>query len=384
MIDIIKKRCTGCTACFNVCPKQCISMKSDEEGFLYPIVNNSKCINCGLCEKVCPIITGKVSSESSLQLAYAAKNKSDNIRLHSTSGGVFSIISEYIIKQHGIVVGAAFSKDFKEVHHIIIDNADDIKLLRGSKYVQSYLTDIFCYVKKYLDEDRYVLFSGTPCQIGGLISFLGKDYEKLLTVDLICHGVPSPKIWKIYLSEIEKKYKSNAVYVNFRNKDSGWSNYSINIKLANQKEYKKFMSDDLYLQGFVNNLYLRPSCHECTYKTLQRQSDMTLGDFWGINDILPGMNDEKGTSLILIHTSKGLNLFHELLQFIEYKEVNINKALIKNPSATISALQTKKRKQFWDNYQNGLKKSINKLIDVSIWLRLKIKLYRILSKYLKI
>lgn len=144
------------------------------------------------------------------------------------------------------------------------------------------------------------------------------------------------------------------------------------------------MSDDLYLQGFVNNLYLRPSCHECTYKTLQRQSDMTLGDFWGINDILPGMNDEKGTSLILIHTSKGLNLFHELLQFIEYKEVNINKALIKNPSATISALQTKKRKQFWDNYQNGLKKSINKLIDVSIWLRLKIKLYRILSKYLKI
>ena len=234
MIEIENKtKCSGCHACANACPKNCISMTSDEEGFWYPQVDKSKCIDCGLCEKICPIIHKWQPDNSRTTTAMAAINTNEEIRLKSSSGGLFTLIAENIIDQGGVVFGAAFTDDFKSVRHICVDNIADLDKLRGSKYVQSKIGDTYKQAKEYLDSGRKVLFTGTPCQLGGLYSYLRKPYENLFTQDIICHGVPSPMVWERYVDFREKKSASSTQRMFFRHKKYGWKTFAVLFEFSN-------------------------------------------------------------------------------------------------------------------------------------------------------
>lgn len=282
MIEIIQKeKCSGCHGCVNACPKHCITMHPDTEGFWYPQINKEQCIACGLCEKVCPIIRKNESDDHFTTKAMAAINQDEEIRLKSSSGGVFTLIAEEIIKQGGAVFGAAFSEDFKSVHHICVDTVEGLDKLRGSKYVQSRIGDTYKQAKAFLEEGKKVLFTGTPCQISGLYAYLAKPYENLYTQDLICHGTPSPMVWKKYVEYREQKAASKTQRMFFRHKQYGWKTYAVLFEFANNTAYGKTLHEDAFMKVFLSNICLRPSCYACSFKTLHRESDLTLADFWG-------------------------------------------------------------------------------------------------------
>lgn len=350
MIEIKdKKDCCGCYACYNICPKQCITMKVDEEGFWYPVIEQNKCINCNLCEKICPVIN-PIDRNTSLKLSYAMKNKDEEIRLRSSSGGMFYLLAENIIRQNGVVYGAGFDGDFS-VKHIKINKEQEIGLLQGSKYLQSSIGNTYVQVKKDLEGDKKVLFTGTPCQIEGLKNFLRKDYINLFTMDFICHGVPSPMIWKEYLNEIRDNKQGEIKTVYFRDKKLGWKLFSLKI-IFDKDTYINDLNQDLYMKGFLQDLYLRPSCYNCKFKKINRLSDITVADFWGIEKVLPKMDDDKGTSLIIIHTDKGKQLFDILFDKMIVNEVNMNEALKYNPSMIKSVKYNEKRKEFFERFIN--------------------------------
>lgn len=302
MIQIIaKQKCCGCSACQIVCPKRCIKMEPDIEGFLYPCVNMELCIECGLCEQVCPELN---ESEAKKPLkTYAATNPDEEIRLKSSSGGMFSLLSERIILQDGVVFGACFDRDFT-VRHDYTETIDGLAAFRGSKYLQSMVKRQFLKTRQFLEEGRKVLFSGTPCQISGLKRYLRKDYDNLIAIDFICHGVPSPAVWKKYLAT----HHSNPGKVNFRDKRNGWKQYGVAIVSTDGSEEFTCCQENRYMQMFLSDLNLRPSCYACPAKGGMSMSDITLGDFWGIEKINPDIDDDKGLSLVLIHTDKGDSL----------------------------------------------------------------------------
>lgn len=358
MIEIKEKEdCCGCYACYNICPKECITMESDNEGFWYPNIDKNKCINCNLCEKVCPIIN-PVKRNDSKKIAYAGMNKDEQIRIKSSSGGIFSILAEYIIKNNGIVYGAGFDEDFN-VKHIKITSLQDIELLRGSKYVQSRTNDIFKSIKFDLKNNKMVLFTGTPCQVAGLQSFLQKKYDNLILMDIVCHGVPSPLVWQQYIDELKQNYKQDIKSIYFRDKSTGWKTYSVKF-LFDKDEYKNFGFKDIYMKGFLNDIYLRPSCYNCNFKGIERISDITVADFWGIENILPKIDDDKGTSLIVIHSEKGKQLFDELSETMIFNEVDLNEAIKYNPSMISSVKYNEKRDAFFIELNSG--KSLIELI----------------------
>lgn len=342
-----KSKCSGCSACFNICPKRCIEMLADSEGFLYPKVNKSECINCGKCEKACPIINSECENENSMQVGFAAYCKDVHLRRQSSSGGIFSLLAEHIISCGGVVFGAAFSDDCKSVFHTFAEKTEELGKFRGSKYAQSSLDDSFKLAKMFLDSGRMVLFTGTPCQISGLYSFLGKDYDRLFTQDLICHGVPSPLIWKKYVESKEDGYCSTAKKVCFRNKQNSWKRYSLSIDFESGRQYIREFNEDLFMQGFLKNIFLRPSCYCCEFKTVNRMADITLADFWGIQDILPDMDDERGTSFVWIHSEKGKGLFDCICANTVYKPIDTEQALARNTSAIKSAALPVKRQLFF-------------------------------------
>lgn len=347
MINIInKEKCSGCHACAAACPKECISMERDEEGFLYPRVDKDKCINCQLCEKSCPII--EKNAHSLDVCAYAIKNRDDEIRMQSSSGGIFTAIATKVILDGGVVFGAAFDSSFN-VHHICVESVEELSRLRGSKYVQSTIGNTYKQAKEMLDSERFVYFTGTPCQIEGLLKYLGREYENLLTSDIVCHGVPSPMVWQLYL---RSKSDSCVKYASFRDKSEGWGNYSVVISFENSPEYKALASNDMYIKAFLSDLCLRPSCYSCAFKSKNRASDLTLADFWGIEKVLPELNDNKGTSLVLVHGKKGKKLLDDISEYIEIKEVDLDKALIYNPSATVSSSKPQKREEFIKNIRS--------------------------------
>ena len=333
-----KSRCSGCHACANACPKNCIQMISDEEGFRYPQVDKEKCINCGLCEKVCPIIHKWQPDDSRTTTAMAAINLNEEIRLKSSSGGIFTLIAEEIINQGGVVFGAAFADDFRSVHHICVDNTDDLEKLRGSKYVQSKIGDTYKQAKDFLDSGRKVLFTGTPCQIGGLYSYLRKPYENLFTQDIICHGVPSPMVWEKYVDEREKKAASKTQRMFFRHKKYGWKTFAVLFEFSNNTAYIKNLREDSFMRAFLTNTCLRPSCYDCSFKTVKRQADITLADFWGIQNVLPEMDDDKGTSLVLVHSDKGQQMLKILSDRMNCKPVDCD-VVEKYNSAGIKSCQ---------------------------------------------
>ncbi len=381
MISVCDKtNCTGCFACANICPKQCINMTADNEGFLYPVVNVSLCINCGLCEKICPLLNAKTASDGRETKAYAAISKDEKIRLASSSGGLFTLIAESILDKDGVVFGAAFDEDFNVIHTYTEEKAG-LELFRGSKYVQSVIGETYKQAKEFLENGRTVLFTGTPCQIGGLYAYLGKNYENLITQDLICHGVPSPAVWRKYLEYRECVSRAGARGISFRRKTCGWKKFYVSFEFSNDTEYVSKLTDDPYMQAFLSNLCLRPSCYDCSFKTKHRQADITLADFWGIQNFLPEMDDDKGTSLVVLHSDKGINVFEKIKNEITFKEVPLDNAIAYNSSMVKSVDMPKKRKTFMNDIQIGpFDKVVKKYRSVSFYGKLKTKLKTILRK----
>lgn len=338
-----KGACTGCAACLNICSKGAISMRENDEGFLYPYVDEAKCIHCGICYKICPAMHPVYSNVEAPE-CYAVMGD-DRLREVSSSGGMFSIIAENILNDKGYVCGAAFGKNNTTVRHIIISSKRKLPLLRGSKYIQSEIGNVYSEIKKLLLKNRKVFFVGCPCQVAGLKSFLGKDYENLLTADLVCHGVPSHMIFEKFVSDLPDKSKIK--YVNFRQKkEYGWTP-TMQIKYADGKEYYKPRWECDYYKAFLSIMACRKSCGDCKFNRLPRQGDFTLADFWGIGEQYPELDDGKGTSLVLLNSNKAQRCFAEIKGKLKaYSLVDINIARKANGNVFGSSREHRERERF--------------------------------------
>lgn len=374
MINIKHKQdCCGCSACVQRCPKQCILLHEDEEGFLYPKVEQEICIDCGLCEKVCPVLH---QAEERVPLeVYAAKNPNEQIRMESSSGGIFTQLAEQTIDSGGVVFGVKWNEHFEAVH-AYTETKEDLAAFRGSKYVQSQVGETFKQAEQFLKQGRQVLFSGVPCQIAGLKKFLKKEYDNLLSVDIICHGSPSPGVFRWYMSEQIQKLRYGAIrqsqqlpllqipsidvvaqqngikikQINFRDKSTGWKSYSFQLQyedwdIKNTKTYTLIADKNSYMRGFLKDLYLRPSCYSCSAKLGKSGSDITLGDFWGIQRIMPEIDDNRGVSAVLINTLKGKNAL--LTINAELHKTSYDALCVNNPALVVSCRIPTDRKIFF-------------------------------------
>lgn len=322
-------------------------MREDNEGFLYPHVDKSQCIDCRKCEKVCPILNKSELESGDIQV-YACKNRNEDVREKSSSGGLFFLLAEQVINAGGVVFGAVLDKEFRVVHDEA-KSIEEVSAMRGSKYVQSQIDRTYNRVKEYLIHDKFVLFSGTPCQISGLKRFLYQNYDKLITVDIICHGVPSQKVFDRYLQYIKKEHTHRIKNICFREKTEGWKKYGMSVLLSNGRKINHSLTDDLFLKGFLNNLYLRPSCHNCDFKDQTDVADITLGDYWGIETLYPDFDDDKGVSAVITRTEKGRVLFHKVKSGIIYKSSTFEHAARYNPCLNSSVKPHKHRKKFFEN-----------------------------------
>lgn len=356
-----KKNCTSCFACYNICPKNAIIMKEDKEGFKYPVIDEEKCVKCGLCEKVCPVINSRLKLEREEKPeVYAAWSKDEFTRIDSTSGGVFSEFARNIYHKGGYVCGAIYNKE-NMVEHILSNDENDLDNIRSSKYLQSDINNIYKKIKEKLEADKIVLMCGSPCQIAGLYNFLGKEYVNLYTCDFICRGMNSPKIFKGYLKSLESKYNSKVKKIKFKNKIHGWHNFSTRIDFENGKKYIGGRYVDSYMLGYLRyNAFMRPSCYDCKFKGLPKKSDITLADFWGIENIAPEMDENKGTSMILINSSKGKLLFDEIKANIKYKQIKSDKVFKDNVCNTTSPEKTEARRKVFENIDNMTYEELNK------------------------
>lgn len=349
MLNVEKENCCGCSACIHACPKHCISFKTDEEGFDYPEIERSSCIGCGMCRKVCPFQISE-PARSFIPEAYGIKVLDSDILRESSSGGAFTLLAEKIIEEKGIVYGAAMKCDMKGTHHIRVSSLQNLYLLRGSKYLQSEMGDCFKMVKKDLDHGRVVLFSGVPCQINGLRLYLDKNYDKLFCLEVICHGVPSPLLWRRYVQQIETQYQSKVLKVDFRNKKFGWNQFGLFLDGENISQYKS-LEQDSYLQMFLKNYCLRPSCYSCSSKSIESMADITVADFWGVHRILPELDDDRGTSLVLLQTDKGKELFEEVKDLVICYAVDFKGAIQSNPAYYQSAVRPLEREHFFQELE---------------------------------
>lgn len=343
-----KSKCCGCGACASVCPKKSIEMKSDEEGFRYPVIDAVSCINCGLCERVCLFEKKKEISVGGAVVG--AKALDESIRRESSSGGIFSVIAQHILAEGGSVFGATMSSDCKSVRHIMIESEQDLWKLRGSKYLQSDINDSYFIAREKLLAGRKVVFSGTPCQVAGLKAFLRREYDNLLTVEVICHGVPSPLLWNKYILYKEGTSEGKIVSVNFRAKNRGWKNFGLVEKQSDGKTVFSDLNKNTYLRFFLNNFCLRPSCFECTTRCV---ADIILGDFWGIDELIPDKDDDKGTSLVVLNSEKGTSFWKLLNNEIESFPVRFEDAIKYNPAMISSASPSAYRDEFFVDLKNS-------------------------------
>ena len=378
-----KKDCCGCNACVQRCPKQCITMHADNEGFLYPVVNTEKCIDCGLCEKVCPVINQEEPQEPIK--VFAAYNKDEKIREQSSSGGIFTLLAEETIKKGGVVFGVKFNREWMPEFGYT-ETIEGIAPFRGSKYTQAIVGNAYKHAEDFLKIGRFVLFSGTPCQIAGLRRYLRKEYSNLLTVDIICHGVPSPKVWDMYLKEtcpkllkstpdekiqsvspIGETYKSCIEAISFRSKITGWKKFSFLLKLnfptcdgKNTVVFTESLGKNNFMRAFLSDTILRPSCYACPTKHGKSHSDITIADAWGIEHIAKQYDDDKGACYILENTDKG----KAAMSIQEYHHLDVDFQLIKryNPAWMISAKPYYKQKLFY-KLLSSQQKSLNEILD---------------------
>ena len=368
MIQITnKKDCSGCGACANICPKNCIRMERDEMGFAYPVVDADSCINCGRCEVVCPILNP--AKENSPRAVLGAKNRDEAVRSTSSSGGTFFELAKATISRGGIVYGCALDEKLV-ARHIGVDTVDDLSALKGSKYVQSDVGTIYREVKKYLTEGREVLYSGTPCQIAGLKNYLGKEYDKLLLIDVLCHGVPSPGVFEDYLAYLGERFGSRPISVNFRNKEKSWKRLYFEVIFENGKRYFTFCGYDRYMSMFLNNISLRPSCYDCRFTTVNRQGDITLGDFWGIGRKYPERDDDKGISLIIVNTEKGERAYGEIVTNLDAFDSDIDTA---KAGQLILYASVKKHTRYDEFFRLYEEKGIKEAVEATVYIPGKIK-----------
>ena len=349
MINIYDRHnCCGCSACVQSCPQQCMSFYEDSKGFRYPLANKELCIDCGLCEKVCPMLNRNKAVEP--QFVCAAMNPSEEVRLKSSSGGLFTMLAGRTLSEKGVVFGARFNDKWEVVHDYVDGSASidsplsALSVFRGAKYSQSIIGESYKQTRDFLENDKKVLFSGTGCQIAGLKLFLRKEYENLTTVEIACHGVPSPKVWKEYVKKVSGGQPLTSIV--FRDKRNGWNGYGLSFVGADGKEikYEKASNND-FMRCFLNDLCVRPSCSNCPAKAGASGADILIGDFWGIDRMHPEMHDNKGCSLVIAHTAKGKRLFKSL--GAKYLETTHEEAYRYNPCIVNSSQESRYAPIFW-------------------------------------
>lgn len=348
-----KAQCCGCNACGDVCAKHAITFKTDNEGFWYPEVNKDLCTDCGLCEKVCPVMNVEEMRHNDFETpkCYAANHKNLEIRFDSTSGGAFTALAEDVYKKGGFVGGAIYNEDWS-ARHYISGNKEDLKKLRSSKYLQSNAEGFFLQVRECCETGKPVLVCGTPCQMVALRRYLRKDYENLVIVDFICHSIASPKAHRKYFDYLEEKFNSKAIYFKAKNKELGWRSLTKTTRFANGKSHYGVWGQDYYSRAYHSNMINRPSCYECKFKGYPRMSDITLADFWDKKNVAKKLDDNIGTSAVIINSEKGLNAFKSaskkmLVQEISIKDIEpSNQALLKS-----ALLPSYDRKQFFEDLE---------------------------------
>jgi coenzyme F420-reducing hydrogenase beta subunit len=371
-----QKLCCACGACLQACPVKCITFIHDAEGFEYPSVNQAICTKCGRCEQVCPVLKPYESQET--LSAYGVINTDKKVRLESSSGGVFHVLANEVLRDGGIVVGAMFNENFTLRHQCITDSSM-LQHLCGSKYIQSSNTQAFCQVRDYLKQNKKVLFTGTPCQVAGLRRFLGQDYPTLLTADFFCHGVPSPKVWQRFLDEVlaQKNLSyEDVASISFRNKDKGWREYQFVMKLKSGQQVAISHRRNAYQRAFDENLTLRPSCYNCPARAGRSHSDLTLADFWDVARVRPDIDDNKGVSLVLFNTQRGKEaLNHDgLICF----NTDVEEALRHNSAFRAEhSIPHPQRTHFFEQLSSAA--SVAALIEQSLYLPLRQRLTKELS-----
>lgn len=376
---LTEDKCCGCTACYAVCTKNCIKMVRNNEGFLYPYIDNDKCIGCNLCEKVCPILNKKNGSFPIRSVVIRAKN--EETVLNSASGGFTTPLANYVIKNDGLVFGAILD-DSNIVKHVKIDNTKNVHLIRGSKYVQSNLNNSYQEIREYLINGKQVLFIGTPCQVYGLKNFLLQDYENLITVDLVCKGVASPKFWGNYLRNKEKTENSKINHINFRKKNRGYHSTDMEIQFENNSIYAENKTD-YFMRSYINSICMRKSCYQCNFKGLERCSDFTIFDAWHAAKYTSiKKDDDKGYTNVLIHTQKGEKVLNNISNQIFIYESNMEKAVEYDGIMISNSTEFKEqRNEFYEILdREGLNRTINLLLPVTANEILLDKLKKILYK----
>lgn len=355
---IEKKYCTGCSACHDICPNNCIEMRTDNEGFLYPYIIKENCKSCDKCLQVCPATKNKKSMFREPQ-CYIAWNCDDNIRALSTSGGLFSAMADKVISKGGAVVGAAFDQSF-HLRHTVANNWQDCLLMTGSKYLQSDTRGIYRQVKDYLNNGSRILFTGTACQVAGLNAFLNKEYDLLITCEIICHGVPSPEVFKKYLFYLETKIKDKVVYYQFRSKKHGWSKLAVSVKYAKGKIKTYRTRYCPYHTWFGRHFSVRPSCYQCLYRDINRVADITIGDFWGIERYRLDIDRDKGISVVLANSKKGLCCLNEIKEKLYIEQCPFDWVLGKNQYLIKDYPIPVKREAFFSDYERMSMKELIK------------------------
>lgn len=354
MIQITNKvECCGCNACGDACAHGAITFKTDIEGFWYPEVDKAKCVDCGLCERVCPILHHADGIERYQEpKVFAAYAKDESVRIDSTSGGIHSMLAETMYKRDAYVGGAVYNEDHT-VRHIVDSDPKRLTEIRSSKYLQSNASGVYKEIKQLLRKGRQVFFCGCPCQIHSLYNILGnKEPENLTTCDFICRGVNSPKVFLKYMDMLERQYGAKATKIKFKAKQWGWHNFSMRVNFANGKEYCKDRWHDLFFIGYLQSgNFARPSCYQCRFKGFPQKADITLADFWGIEKVDKSMDQDKGTSLVMVNSKKGERLFNSIKEKIVWREFSMDDARSGNPAmnASMEEKASTNREQFFDD-----------------------------------
>lgn len=380
MLTLNLDSCYGCGLCATVC-KDAIKIVENQKGFLIPQIDKEKCTNCGKCERVCPVLNKPIKEKYDTE-CYGAFSKSSTLKKNASSGAIFPLMAKKIIAEDGVVFGAAFRDDFQVLKHTGAKCEEELKPLFESKYLQSAFSQVYLQIESILKSDSItpVLVSGTPCQISALKLFLGKEYENLYTVDLVCHGVSSPKLWRKYL----KEFSSNITEVSFRNKDNGWNKFNMKIGFEIGENYKRPFWEDNYMKLFLANLSLRECCFKCGYKGENRCGDITLGDLWGVENFPEIENDDTGITLVTVNSIKGKTLFESIKNEVIFTQIDEEKAFQYNPTATQSVQKPENYDDFFANMDKYSVKELSRKYLLKKSIKDKLKKYKIIRLLLKL